>query len=365
MNSINRLFESMKKQIVFFLLFIIVIKFCAAQKVSITGIVKEPNSKAIPSASIKITNSKTGVTSNDSGYFSLSVSPNTSLHISSVGYKDTVINIGNQTTLNIILQPKENYLNNVTVTQNLHRYEINNQIKNQVYEAAVFHYKYENDISGPIRVYKSGYFKFNSPTTVWNGTAIPEFHTREDTKGSIYLFSNWQRGLVAKSDDRTIVDDSSSLYNLNKVTGALIMTKDFNSGLTIDKAEIKFFTLFDSLKNSHSFMIVPAISSSSFCEIIALGNDYDIFKLTTTKFVKANLSTDGFATSGSNYDEYVDTRQYYLLNVKDGSVTKFEPKKKEIKQVFANNTSAQQFLNLHKADEINDAFLKNIIANIN
>ena len=362
----------MKEQLCFLFAFILTIQFCFAQNITIVGTIKEPNNKAIPSASIKIINSKTGVITNDSGYFSLSVLPNTSLNISSVGYRDTIINVGTQNAINIILQPKENYLNNVTVAQNLHRYEINNQIKNQVYEADAFHFRVENDIStGTIRLYEGLFphryhiINFNSPDKVWNSTAISEFHTREDTRGSIYLFNTWQKGIVAKADDSTITDNANNLYNINKETGDLIMTKDFNSALNIDKSQIKFFTLFDSVKNTHSFMIVPAISNTLFCEIIALGNDYDIFKLTTTKFIKANLTTDGFASSGSNYDEYVDSKQYYLLNVKDGSIAKFEPKKKEIKQVFANNTSAQQFLIAHKSDDINDAFLKNFIKGIN
>ncbi len=142
------------------------------------------------------------------------------------------------------------------------------------------------------------------------------------------------------------------------------MTRDFNSGLSVNKSNVKFFILFDTGNVSHRFMKVPAIDDYSFCEAIAFGDNYDILKSTTTKFVKSDYHSYGSASSGNNYDEYVDTDNYYLFNVSDGTVTKFELKKKSLKQLFTMPKAADYFA-AHKSDDIDDNFLKELGDGIN
>jgi hypothetical protein len=360
----------MKKFLIIVSLLLVVSKLSTAQKVNITGSVKDAHNNPIPLASVTTGNNKTGVAADGDGNFSLSVLPNTTLHISALGYKDTVINVQSATILNVVLQPAENYLSNVEVTtsQNKLESQFNEQLKNEIVQAEFLHYKTENDISSSgINVYEGstptgGHYHIvnTGATSHWYmGSALPEFHIREDTKGSIYMFNSWLRGIIAHAEDSSIVDDNKNLYNINKITGDVIMTRDFNTALTLDKTQIRFFTLFDSLKNSYTYMIVPAIDEKLFCEVIALGDGFDIFKLTTTKFVKANFHSDGVMSTGNNYDEYVDTDAYYLLNVQNNELVKFDLKKKSIKQVFGAVPKANDFFTAHKED-IDDAYLKNL-----
>src|ERR1700759_827009 len=100
----------MKKFLITLSLLVLLCKSGTTQKINITGSVKDAHNNAIPLASITTGKNKTGVAADGDGNFSLSVSPNTPLHISALGYKDTAINVQSAMVLNIVLQPSENYL---------------------------------------------------------------------------------------------------------------------------------------------------------------------------------------------------------------------------------------------------------------
>jgi hypothetical protein len=355
---------------------LLLIKSGFAQQLNISGSIKDPANHPLSMASVTIEKTSQGIAADATGHFSLSVPHGAKLVISAIGFIDTVVTVKEETSLVIILRPAENQLANVTVTGSKTESLGNNQVKNEILQAEFAHYNKENDISsGGINVYEGNHIVNNqivsyhivstAPTgRLYQGSAIPSFHTKEDTKGSIYLFKTWKKGMVANPNDSTIVDDPQNLYNINKITGELTMTRDFKSGLSVNKSNVKFFILFDTGNVSHRFIKVPAIDDHSFCEAIAFGDDYDIFKLTTTKFVKSDYHSDGIASTGNNYDEYVDTDNYYLLNVSDGTVTKFELKKKSMKQVFTMPKAADYFA-AHKSDDIDDPFLRGLGDSIN
>jgi hypothetical protein len=349
-----------------------------AQKINITGSVKDVHDHAIPLASITTGKSKTGVAADGNGNFSLSVLPNTAIYISALGFKDTVINVQATTHLQIVLQPAENYLSNVQVTASQNKFtpQFSNQLKNEIVQAEFLHYKMENNISSSgISVYEgnrivgnsivSYHITTNAPSgNIYQGSALPEFHSKEDTKGSIYLFDSWMQGTVVNGYDSNIVNDDKNLYNINKITGDLVMTRDFRRALTLDKTRISFFTLFDSSKNAHTFMTVPEINIDLFCEVIALGDSCAVFKLTTTKFVKANFQSDGIVSTGNNYDEYVDDVKYYVYNGRTDAYQPFLLKKKSIIAAFDNNARVNEYFSKHK-DAIDENVVKNLADYIN
>ena len=321
------------------LIVLAIAKLSNGQILNISGNIKDINNKPISLVSVTIEKQQNGVATDFEGNFKLTVPEYSKITFSSVGYNDTVVIINSESPLSIILKPSEKDLGNLTVTDYVNRYQSNNDLQREIVATDFANYSAENKNGG-----------------MYYGAAIPEFHTKEDTKGSLYLFNNWHKGVIANNNDGNLIADTENYYNINKITGDLVMTRDFKSALNINKSQVKFATLYDSLKNTYTFLIVPVINPTLLCQVIALGNTYNIFKLTTTKFTKTDFHTDGFATTGNNYDEYVDTNQYYLLNIKDGTVIKFELKKKEIRYIFANNTSAQQFLTAHKSEDVNDVF---------
>ena len=369
----------MKRFLFVLSLLLLLSKLSTAQKISVTGSVKDVHDHAIPLASLTTGKNKTGVAADGNGNFSLSVLPNTAIHISAVGFKDTVVNVQVSTSLQIVLQPEENYLSNVQVTASQNKFtpQFSNQLKNEIVQTEFLHYKTENNISSSgISVYEgnrivdnrivSYHITTNAPSgNIYQGSAIPEFHSKEDTKGSIYLFDSWMQGTIVNGYDSNIVNDDKNLYNINKITGDLVMTRDFSSALTLDKTRISFFTLFnDSAKNSHTFMIVPEININLFCEVIALGDSCNVFKLTTTRFVKADFRSDGIASTGNNYDEYVDDVKYYVYNVKTDSYQPFLLKKKSIIAAFDNNERVNEYFLKHK-DGIDETVVKNLAEYVN
>jgi hypothetical protein len=349
-----------------------------AQKINVTGSVKDVHDHAIPLASITTGKNKTGVAADGNGNFSLSVLANTAIHISAIGFKDTVVTVQTTTNLQIVLQPAENYLSNVQVTASQSKFasQFNNQLKNEIVQAEFLHYKMENNISSSgMSIYEgnrivdnrivSYHITTNAPSgNIYQGSALPEFQSKEDTKGSIYLFNSWMQGTIVNGYDSNIVNDDKNLYNINKITGDLVMTRDFSNGLTLDRTRISFFTLFDSAKNAHTFMIVPEIDINLFCEVIALGDSCNVFKLTKTKFVKADFHSDGIVSTGNNYDEYVDDVKYYVYNVRTDTYQPFLLKKKSIIAAFDNNIRVNEYFSKHK-DAIDETVVKNLAVYIN
>ena len=67
-------------------------------------------------ASVKVKNARGGASTDENGQFTLSASPNTVLVISFIGFTSKEITVGNQTNINVTLDPVKNDLNEVVVT---------------------------------------------------------------------------------------------------------------------------------------------------------------------------------------------------------------------------------------------------------
>ena len=66
-------------------------------------------------------------------------------------------------------------------------------------------------------------------------------------------------------------------------------------------------------------------------------------------------------TIGNNYDEYVDESSYYLLNVETNQIQKIIPKKKAIREVFANEgDKPNKFISDHSSDDIDDFYFTSL-----
>src|SRR4051794_3129477 len=95
---------------------LLAVNFCTAQKINVTGIIKDSNNNPVPLASVTVEKTEQGVAADNTGHFSLSVSSNTKIVIAAVGFKDTTIIVKNETPINIVLTTAVNQLANVTVT---------------------------------------------------------------------------------------------------------------------------------------------------------------------------------------------------------------------------------------------------------
>jgi len=106
----------MKKLFLFIALCTGLISFAQAQK-QVTGKVTDAkDGTALNGASVKLKGSSRGTLTDANGDFKISVPADAVLVISSIGYQDREVAVGDQTTINVTLMQGENVMNEVVVT---------------------------------------------------------------------------------------------------------------------------------------------------------------------------------------------------------------------------------------------------------
>ena len=87
----------------------------AQNRITVTGTVMDENGVSIPGAGVLIKGTTTGTATDLDGHFSLDVPEKSVLVVSSLGYIDTEVNVGNRSKINIILPEDVNSLDEVVV----------------------------------------------------------------------------------------------------------------------------------------------------------------------------------------------------------------------------------------------------------
>lgn len=105
----------MKRIIQFFFFWALALSSMAQEK-SISGKVTGDDGSTLPGVAITIKGSTKGTTTDADGNFRLSTPANSRLVFSYVGYVSQEINVGNQSTINIVLEQSSETLNEVVVT---------------------------------------------------------------------------------------------------------------------------------------------------------------------------------------------------------------------------------------------------------
>ena len=196
--------------------------------------------------------------------------------------------------------------------------------------------------------------------------SMVSFSHKEDTKGNRYLFTEWAKGSVVGSND-VVINNDSLLFNYDKITHDLYLTTDKVSAIDVDKSKVKSFSLKGNDGNVYSFEKIPLINPDIFFQpLVENVNKYSAYKLTKTKFVKSDYHSDGMVETGKNYDEYVDEDEYYIVLPGGKEFKKVDLKKKSIKQALQQDASkTDSYFAQHKQDDINEAFLKDLITSLN
>ena len=205
----------------------------------------------------------------------------------------------------------------------------------------------------------------NNGSTTNTGTMVSFAH-KEDTKGSRYLFNDWAKGSVVGSNNVAINNDSL-LFNYDKINHDLYLTSDKVSAINVDKDKVKSFSLKGADGNMYNFEKVPLINPNVFFQPInETADKYSVYKLTKTRFVKSDFRSDGMVETGKNYDEFVDEDEYYIVLPGAKEFKKIDLKKKSIKQALPQDAAkVDTYFAQHKQDDVNDAFLKNLITFLN
>lgn len=311
-----------------------------AQERKTTGTVKNENGDGIPSALIQEKDSKIATYTDSLGNFSLVLDKSAPLLVVAKGYKDETV------------QPKDKLVVVLKRGQSSAAALVPNDPA-----------KIKNGVSATNN--STGFSYFNVATT-GGGGLMYNIKRKEDTRGSRYLIpEGWAAGYVVDKTGNTIKNENYS-FNYDKISGALLLTQDKRAAVEVGYDQVKSFTIYDATSKPHTYQIIPGIDKGHYTELLVDGVNYRAYKLTKTSFKKADYKTDGLTSSGSRYDEYVDEPVYYVENVKTPGIHKIALRAKALKQVFANdNNKVKQFFDEHTADDIDEAFLINLVEFVN
>jgi hypothetical protein len=205
-----------------------------------------------------------------------------------------------------------------------------------------------------------------SATGINSGTGMAyNLTNKEDTKGSRFLFDTWVKGNVTDSKGNAINSENYT-FNYDKIGGALLLSQDKQTAIAVDKEHVKNFVIYDKNDSPMAFEYVPAIDATHYCQVLATGSKYKVYKLTKTRFVKSDYKNDGISSSGNKYDEYIDEAAYYVVDAKTSVPQKISLKSKAIKQVFAADADkVKAFYNEHKSEDTDEIFLAKLGAYVN
>lgn len=335
----------MKRYLFFSLLLAGFAGLAQAQTVTVTGTVKSTEGDPLHFAFVQDKQYKHGTFTDSVGTFTLAVSPTTTLRINCVGYKDTLINVNSQTNFNVVLR-----VNNISISANAAGGNAAVAANNDFQRASL-----RNDLS--LSDSRGG---GGSQFVAGQGTSIPTFQPKGETVGSRYFFKGWVHGYVVNSKD-SIVQNPIFQFEYDKMGGALLLTKDNRTAIEVDKDLVKSFTIYDNMNRPYTFARVPQIDNNHYVEVVASGDKYKIYKAIKTNFIKSNYSTDGLASTGNNYDEYVDESTYYVYDVKNNALQKVALKKKALKEGFAKEADKfNKFASDHSSDDIDDFYLTSL-----
>jgi hypothetical protein len=185
-----------------------------------------------------------------------------------------------------------------------------------------------------------------------------------DVVGSRYLLDSFGHGFFTDASGKQ-VNNTTCLFNYEKMTGYLLLTLDKRSILEAGRNQVKSFTIYDKTDRRLDFEQVPAIDKSHFVQVIAGGPKYKIYKRITTKFSPTDIAHTASGDRGQDHDEFDDDFTYYALDVQTGKVTEFSLRKKPIKEAFPNESDKiTKFLSENK-NRIDEAYLGKLGAYIN
>ncbi|HEY2349624.1 MAG TPA: hypothetical protein VGH64_11425 [Puia sp.] len=193
---------------------------------------------------------------------------------------------------------------------------------------------------------------------------LPSVYHKEVTRGSPFLIPIYVPGLVI-SQSYGIINKKEYHYNYDKVTGNLLLIKDKESPIAVDRELVNSFCL-KLDKGGYIFMRVPLINSNEFFQVINKGPKYSCYKLFKNIFINANQKTNGYVTDGNDYDEYQDIETYYMVDERKKEWSIFELTKKSVKKTLgAQNITASQFFKDHRYEVLTESTLSKLVEELN
>jgi len=314
----------MRRFFLMWLLVIITLHIAKAQTGTASGSVKDGKGNPLHFVFVGDEQYKEAVYSDSSGNFTIMVHPDSKLQFELAGYKDTTVSIGKNQDLQVVLRSFGNSTSN-------------NSLNTKSTLSGSADIQHSNDV---------------------DLLRLPG-HEKGKVRGNRYLFDNFVHGFIISSTD-VLLHDPAYTFDYDKLSGALLLTKDKNSVEEISFDHTKSFILYDNKDNRFVFEKVPAIDNAHYVQVLASGKRYKIYKLIKTKFVKADYVNSGLIAHGTDYDEYIDGADYYVLDLQSGHPQKLLLKKKSIKENFAEEADKVNKFLSDNSGNMDDTYLSKL-----
>lgn len=203
-----------------------------------------------------------------------------------------------------------------------------------------------------------------SGSKINSGSFLPVFSHKEETRGTRYLFDNWVHGSVLSANN-FMLDSNNYLYNYDKISHHLFLTKDKKHVIEVNNVEFKSFTLKRD-DQEYAFKHVELISRTEFFqELVNRPGKYSLYKLLHTRIKRANYYTNGLFENGNDYDEYVDNIDYYIIFPGERIYKPIKLRIKSMKEVLSmERAKVKAYFSIHWDSPIDEEFLKGLIANL-
>lgn len=291
-----------------------------AQTNAITGTVKDEQGSPLRFVFVGDMQNKYAVFSDSLGNYSIPAKSDAKLKFSLLGYKEENI-VANGTSLQVVLKPTGEAADAQAVSTDLKTTDANQPL-----------------------------------ATIGDGGVIAPTHQKAELRGSMYIFKNFAHGYVVTASG-DINYNPSYLFDYDKMGGALLLTQNKRVINEVSWDQIQSFVLYGSNDERLVFTKAPDIDKSHYVQVLASGDKYKIYKLIKTRFVKADYVNAGVIAHGTDFDEYVDEPDYYVVDVQGGQVKRLSLKKKSIKENFVKEADKTNKYLSDNGGSINDEYL--------
>jgi hypothetical protein len=321
----NKIFT--KRIFVMWLLMVVTAQITNAQTNIATGNVKDDKGNPLHFVFVRDKQSTNAVYTDSLGNFKITINPGSTLQFAREDYAGTELNITNTANLQVVLKS--------TATA-----ESGNSA---------------NTLGSQIEVKSS-----NVPeATIGTGGVITPSHQKGELRGSKYLFTAFVHGFVINSSD-VLNYNPGYLYDYDKLGGSLLLTQDNKSISEASYDEIKSFVLYSNTDERMVFEKDTKIDPSHYMQVLASGKKYKIYKFITTKFVRADYVNSGVLAHGTDFDEFVDDADYYVVDGQGNDPKKLSLKKKSIKEDFSKDADKVNKFLTDNSGRINDTYLSKL-----
>jgi len=310
----------MKKTYLICLLLLAAAFIANAQTSAITGTVKDEHGNPLHFVFVGDMQNKYAVFTDSLGNFSIPAKSDAKLKFSLLGYKEEDLSAAS-TSLQVVLKSTGEAADAQTVSTDLKTTDANQPL-----------------------------------ATMGDGGVIAPTHQKSELRGSMYIFKNFAHGYVITASD-DINYSPNYLFDYDKMGGALLLTQNKRVITEVAWDQIQSFVLYSNNDERFVFTKAPNIDKSHYVQVLASGDKYKIYKLIKTRFVKADYVNAGVIAHGTDFDEYVDEPDYYVVDVQSGKAKKLSLKKKSIKESFIKEADKTNKYLSDNGGSINDKYL--------